>query len=182
MTIKTENKIYSDVISIVNNALKFYNFNDWQVMRLYQPTKLTDIKPTIYVSYTNTTYRGWQQRSYSTKNEVFTKTEIQQEELLFQFSALKRRFPTDTIETMNGKDVLKHIKMYLVDIEKGLKELKTLGYNIYQPSEIQNPEFFDDGDNFNFMPFFTVIITTAQSLDSAQNSIDKYTFKTFKGV
>lgn len=182
MTIKTENKIYSDVISVINKALNLYNFTDWQVLQLYQPTKLTDIKPTIYVSYTNTTQRGWQFRNYSTKNKVYTKTENQHEELLFQFSALKRRFPTDTVETFNSKDVLKYIRMYLIDIEKGLKELKTLGYNIYQPSEIQNPEFFDDGDNFNFMPFFTVIVTTTQSLDSAQASIDEHTFKTIKGV
>ena len=177
MTIKNENQIYADIVQFLNTALSKLNITGWQVLQLKQPIKLTDIEPTIFVTYTNTDQRGWQYRSYSTSASGYQKTEHQKEELLVQISALRRRDLTDTVNTLNSKDVLKYLRMYLLDINRGLKDLKTLGYSIYQPTEIQSPDFFDDSDNFEFMPFFNVTFVIEQTLNSPQTVIDDYTLQ-----
>ena len=177
MTIKSENQIYADIVQLINTALTNLNIKGWQVLQLKQPIKLTNIQPTIYVTYTTTNQRGWQYRSYSTSVSGYQKTEHQKEELLVQISALRRRTINDSVNTLNSKDILKYLRMYLLDINKGLKDLKNLGYSIYQPSEIQSPDFFDDSDNFEFMPFFNVTFIIEQTLNSPQTVIDDYTLQ-----
>lgn len=175
MAIKTENQIYADIVKFINDALNNMQIRGWQVLQLKQPIKLTDIEPTIFVTYTTTDQRGWQYRNYNTSEYGFQKTEHQKEELLVQISALKRRTLADTVDTLNSKDVLKYLRMYLLDINKGLKDLKAMSYSIYQPTEIQSPDFFDDSDNFEFMPFFNVTFIIEQTLNSPQAVIDDYT-------
>lgn len=187
MTIKTENQIYSDIVGFLNTALtqlplryeelQGFDFSEWQVLQLKQPVKLTEIKPTLYVTYTNTTPLGWTGRKYLTSVNGFRKQETQKEQLQFQFSALKRRKITDTVNTLNSKDLLKYLRIYMTDIETGLKQLKTLGYSIFRPQEIQCPDFFDDSENFEFMPFFNVTFILDQSLISPQTVIDDYILK-----
>ena len=176
MTIKTENQIYSDIIQFINTALNDLSITGWQVLQLKQPIKLTEIAPTIYVTCTTKRRHGWQMRKYPfVDNELKHKQDFITE-IDVQISALRRRQTDDTTETMNGADVLEHIKAYMLNIYE-IKSLRALGYSIYQPSEIQTPDFFDDSDNFEFMPFFSVVFILNNSLISPQASIDRVTYK-----
>lgn len=176
MAIKSENQIYADIIGFINGALSALDIQGWQVLQLKQPVKLTTIKPTIYVTCTNKNRRGWQQRIYpKTEQELRIRDSFYQE-VDVQISALKRRELTDTVDTLNSADVLEYIKTYMLNIY-ALQDLRALGYTIYQPSNIQSPDFFDDSDNFEFMPFFNVTFILKQSLISPQMSIDEYTLK-----
>ena len=83
---------------------------------------------------------------------------------------------TDTVETLNSADVLEYIKTYMLN-PNTIQDLRALGYIIYQPSNIQSPDFFDDSDNFEFMPFFNVTFILEQTLISPQTHIDEYTLK-----
>lgn len=174
MAIKSENQIYSDIIGFINNSLKDLEINGWQVMQLKQPVKLTEIKPTIYVTFTNKNRRGWQQRIYPVVNQELKIKDGFIQEIEVQISALRRRELSDTIDTLNSADVLEYIKTYMLNLYS-LQDLRKLGYTIYQPSNIQSPDFFDDSDNFEFMPFFNVTFILNQSLISPQASIDDYT-------
>ncbi len=180
MAIKSENQIYSDIIGFINSCLSALNITGWQVLQLKQPEKLTTIKPTIYVTCTNKNRRGWQQRLYSLDEEKNLKIrEGFIQEIDVQISALRRRELADITATLNSADVLEYIKTYMLNLN-ALQGLRNMGYTIYQPSNIQNPDFFDDSDNFEFMPFFNVTFILDQSLISPQNSIDGYTIKVRK--
>lgn len=177
MAIKGENQIYADIVGFVNSSLSAQNIQGWQVLQLKQPVKLTDITPTIYVTCTLRRRRGWQYRDYKIIDAELKNTQYFKQEIDVQFSALKRREIDDTVDTLNSSDVLELFKTYMLNPEKGLKDLRALGYRIYQPSEIQSPDFIDDSDNFEFMPFFTVTFILNQSLSSPQTSIDEYTLR-----
>lgn len=176
MAIKSENQIYADIIGFINSALSALDIQGWQVLQLKQPVKLTSLTPTIYVTIANKNRRGSQQRLYPVvANELKIKDGFYQE-LDVQISALRRRDLSDTVDTLNSADVLEYIKTYMLNLY-ALQDLRSLGYTIYQPSNIQNPDFFDDSDNFEFMPFFNVTFILKQSLISPQVSIDEYTLK-----
>lgn len=190
MPIKSENQIYTDLIGIVNKALTdlkqwFPNstFSEWQVLQLNQPVKLTEIKPTIWVSATTRNRRGWQHRKYDGygEQEQFKQTQKFKQEITVQFSALRERLLTDDVSVLNSTDVLVYLKTYLLKPET-IKSLKILGYSIYQPSEIQTPTIQNDSDNFEFMPFFSTTFIYEQSLERPQDVINDYTFKTIEGV
>lgn len=174
MAIKSGNQIYTDIISFINNSLATLGIQGWQVLQLKQPVKLTDIEPTIYVTCTNKNRRGWQQRIYPITNQELKIREGFVQEIDVQISALKRRELTDTVDTLNSADILEYIKTYMLN-PYSLQDLRALGYTIYQPSNIQSPDFFDDSDNFEFMPFFNVTFILKQTLTSPQASIDDYT-------
>lgn len=179
MAIKSENQIYADIIGFINSSLTALDITGWQVMQLKQPVKLTEIKPTIYVTCTNKNRRGWQQRLYPKTAQGLKLQEGFIQEIDVQISALRRRELSDTVDTLNSADVLEYIKTYMLNLYS-LQDLRALGYTIYQPSNIQSPDFFDDSDNFEFMPFFNVTFILKQSLIRPQNSIDEYTLKVRK--
>lgn len=174
MAIKGENKIYSDIISFLNSSLTALDITGWQVLQLKQPIKLTDITPTIYVTCTNKRRRGWQYRDYKIIETQFKNTQYFKQEIDVQISALRRRELDDTVDTLNSADILEQLKTYMLN-PYSLQDLKKKGYMIYQPSEIQSPDFFNDSDNFEFMPFFNVTFIVNQSLSSLQAVIDEYT-------
>lgn len=180
MAIKSENQIYADIIGFINTSLTALDIQGWQVLQLKQPVKLTDIEPTIYVTLTNKNRRGWQYRNYPKTVTELKRKDIFKQEIDVQISALRRRDLTDTVDTLNSADILEYLKTYFLN-PYSIQDLRKIGYEIYQPSNIQSPDFFDDSDNFEFMPFFTVTFILEQSLESAQAVINGYTFKA-KGV
>ena len=180
MAIKSENQIYADIIGFTNGALTALEITGWQVLQLYQPLNLVELEPTIYVTCSTKSRRGWQHRNYIKEQNQYKHKEEFKEEVTVQFSALRRRELDDTVNTLNSSDVLEYLKTYMLKPDS-LKILRQLGYLIYQPSEVQRPDFFDDSDNFEFMPFFSVTFVLDQSLISPQNVINSVTY-TIKGV
>lgn len=176
MTIKTENQIYADIVQFTNNALAALDISGWDVLQLKQPIKLTKIKPTVYISCTTKSRRGWQYRNYNIQDNQYRRKDEFKEQVLVQFSALRRRDINDTADTLNSADVLENLKAYMLN-PYALQDLRKVGYLIYQPSEVQTPDFFDDSDNFEFMPFFNVTFILDQSLSSPQNSTDSIQIK-----
>lgn len=185
MPIKSENQVYTDLISIADLKAWFPNstFSEWQVLQLNQPVKLTEIKPTIWISATTRNRRGWQYREYDGfgAQQTFKQTQKFKQEITVQFSALRNRLITDDVSILNSTDILVYLKTYLLKPET-LQYLKTFGYSIYQPTEIQNPTIQNDSDDFEFMPFFSVTFIYEQSLERPQDVIDEYTIKTIEGV
>lgn len=176
MAIKGENQIYADIVGFLNSSLETLNITGWQVLQLKQPVKLTEISPTIYVTCTLKRRRGWQYRDYKIIDAELKNTQYFKQEVDVQISALRMRKLEDTVDTLNSSDILELLKTYMLN-PYTLQDLRALGYRIYQPSEIQSPDFINDSDNFEFMPFFNVTFILNQSLSSPQTSIDEYTLK-----
>ena len=181
MAIKSENQIYADIIGFVNSSLTALEITGWKVLQLKQPVKLTEIEPTIYVTATTKSRRGWQYRRYNDTTSGYKRTDAFKEQIDVQFSALRRRELEDTTDTLNSADVLEYLKTYMLN-PYSIQDLHSKGYLIYQPSEVQTPDFFDDSDNFEFMPFFSVTFILNQSLISPQKSVDSIQIETLKGV
>ena len=180
--IKTENQMYADIIGFVKNFLENFQLSGkWQVLQLKQPVKLTELSPTIWVTITFKSRRGWQYETNKVVNEVYTHSEKFKQEINVQFSATSARKPKDTLTTQNSSDVLEALKTYFLS-PQGLKSIRAAGYEIYQPNQIDLSDFFNDSDNFEFMPMFTLVFITEQSLDNKQEEITKITFKDIKGV
>ena len=174
--LKTENQIYSDIIGFINQALSDLQISNWQVMQLKQPVKLTEIKPTIYITIANKNRLGWQSRYYPIINDDLKIKEKFKVELDCQISALRRRNLSDTVNTIGSTDILENLKAYLLN-PNNIVKLRQLGYLIFRPSSIQSPDFIDDSDNFEFMPFFNVSFILEQTLINAQTAIDDTTLK-----
>lgn len=181
MAIKTENQIYKDIIGFINSTLTALDITGWKVLQLKQPIKLTNIEPTIFVTATTKSRRGWQGRYYTDVNNQFKRTDSFKEQIDVQFSALRRRELDDTLDILNSADILEYIKTYMLN-PYAIQDLRKLGYLIYQPTEVQNPDFTDDSDNFEFMPFFSVTFILDQSLVSPQEYINSIQMKQTKGV
>lgn len=180
MTIKGENQIYADIIGFINTSLSALNITGWQVLQLKQPVKLTELSPTLYVTCTLKRRLGWQYRDYRIIEAGLKNTQYFKQEVDVQISALRTRELEDTVNTLNSSDILELLKTHMLKPDT-LQDLRALGYRIYQPSEIQSPDYINDSDNFEFMPFFTVTFILNQSLSSPQTSIDEYTLK-MKGI
>lgn len=178
MTIKTQNQIYKDVIAIINQSLTALNISGWEVRQLRQPTKSLTNNPVIYVTFTTKNRRGWQYRkdSYNPEIDKFDHKEMFYLECEFQLSARRKRRENDTENTLNAVDVLEELKTYLIS-PNGLKIIKTQGYTIYQPSEIQNQDFMDDSEDFEFMPNFNITFVINQSQDSTIERIREIRLK-----
>ena len=173
MTIKTDNQVLADIISFINSFLNNQNITGWKVLQLYQPVKLTTIEPVIYITATNKKRNGWQARYYPIINRELKIKDKFIQELDVQISAVRSREITDTKTTINAADILEQLKAYMLNINV-LQNLRTLGYLIYQPSDIQKQDFINDSDNFDFMPFFNVTFIYDQTLISSQTAISEY--------
>ena len=181
MAIKSENQIYADIIGFINSSLTALEITGWQVLQLKQPIKLTDIEPTIYVTATTKSRRGWQYRRYRNTLSGYKRTDAYKQQVDVQFSALRRRELDETTDTLKSADVLEYLKTYMLN-PYAIQDLHSKGYLIYQPSEVQTPDFFDDSDNFEFMPFFSVTFILDQTLIRPQDYIDSAKYKTIEGV
>lgn len=178
--IKTENQIYSDIIALLSSALKNFNVEGWKVCQLIQPVKLTLVSPAIYVSIEQIAKRG-AQYTRRIKNETdFTYVEAYKEEISVKIFALKRNLVTDTEKTLVAKDVLKLISSWFVSSD-GLKQLRKLGYSIYNPSAITQVSFKNDSDNKMVFPSLSITFITEQSWNFSQEEISGYKLKT-KGI
>lgn len=176
MPIKPKNQIYSDIIGFIAAALSNFNIESWQIMQLEQPVKITELKPTIYVSIPNRNRIGWQGRKYPKINDELKIQEKLINQFDCQISAVRTRKLTDTKETLNSVDVLELIKAHFLN-PNTIVNFRKAGYRIFQPTTIQNQNFIDDSDNFEFMPFFNVSFILDETLITAQAAIDDYTLR-----
>ena len=172
MTIKNKNKIYKDIILMVNQALNNFNIVGWDIIQLFQPIKQTSLKPTLYIQILNQKNYGWQFSDDLMENNEYIHKEQYIQQFDIKISAFLRRKATDTLDTLNSSDLLEYIKSYFLS-QKGIRYARGLGYNIFNPVQIDNTDLVDDSDNFEFLPSLTFTLTINQSWNSPQNTISK---------
>lgn len=178
--IKTENQIYSDVITFIKEALENFQIDGWKVLKLSQPLKYTTLNNFIFVSLLNSSQRGTQFSRTKLENGELVVKEVYKEEFVFQVGAIRRELETDTVETLSGKDILKLITSWLVSAN-GLKRVKNANYSIYNPSDIRLTKAKSDSDNSLIYPTFNITFITEQSWDTPVEAVSEYKLKT-KGI
>ncbi len=175
--IKFENQIYADLISLIKSALLNFKIENWKVCQLNQPIKFSETAPVIYVSIEGIKKRGSQ---FTRKKPQCTYSEAYKEEILVKISALRRSLPDDNVTTIGAKDILKLLNSWLLS-SQGLKQVKSLGYSIFNPGEIRQVTFKNDSDNKVIMPSFDITFNIEQTWDVDEHYISGYKLK-MKGI
>ena len=154
---KTENQIIADCVSLANTALEYFGVDGWKVRQLRQLYKVNVIEPTIFVSVISYNQLGRQYVKRTLSDEVITRSNSEKHEVKIRFSALHRELDSDTTDTLSGVDVLKYIRSYMQSAD-GIAGLSGLGCVQYRAGTIGSQDFMNDGDNFQILPFFDVIL------------------------
>ena len=132
---KTENGIFKDFTAIVNEALKYFNIQGWQVRQLYQVLNVNVLKPTIFLSIITNPQAGAQYRTNKKINGRIVETYNTKQEVKIRFHAARKRSIKDDENTFNGIDVLDLILRYLQS-PKGIELLKNYKYAQYRASDL----------------------------------------------
>lgn len=179
ITFKTDNQIFSDFTSLVNEALTAFNVTNWQVRQLKQALKINVLSPSIFISIISNNQLGRQYYKKSKQDSFYIKKNNKKQEITIRFSALRTRLLTDTTTTYNSEDVLQLIASYIQSTD-GITSLSNLGYAQYRSANISNPDFVNDSDNFEFMPYFDITFLYTNSWQSQISNIESVSGNIYK--
>lgn len=178
MTIKTENMQWQDIIALIKNILQTKGFADWNIRRSNQPTMVGLIDKTIYITRVSSRRYGWQAHrdKWSEALGKMIHKEEYIEEVMYQISAFHKR-DIININDITSSDVLNRLITYLQGLE-GIKALRYNNYEIYRITDLREPPFNDDSDNYEKMPSFDITLILRQTETNDEIYTNEYTFKT----
>jgi len=113
---------------------------------------------------------------YKRFKKYFVKEEIQ-----IRFSATRREIIQDTVETLNGTDVLEHILNYFQSLD-GINMLKTNGYAQFRATAVNEQSFANDSENIQLMPYFDCNYIYTDIWQNEIQKVDKVKQHIIKGV
>lgn len=171
---KTKNQIFHDFISLVKSALSTFSVEKWEVRQLNQIFKINILKETVFVSIIRNPQNGRQYHKKEKIEQTIRRTNSVKQEVQIRFSAIRREKQNDTLETYAATDILKLIKSYIQTTE-GIQQLAKMGYAQYRATEISEPNFMNDSDNFQFLPYFECTFLFTESWTTTINEITKVT-------
>lgn len=169
---KTENQIFADFVLLVQQALNAFNITDWGVRQLRQVFKVNHLKPTVFISIISDIQTGRQYSSKKKNNSEVIRSNSNKQELKIRFYATRISLASDTVETLTCNGVLKLISKWLQTPE-GINALSELGYVQYKPNGVNNMDFTNDSENFQFMPFFECTYLYTETFTTQVNTITK---------
>lgn len=178
MTYKTENDIWADMVTLLNDALTAKSITGMTVMRSFQPIDVTG-KNLVLINKISSKRYGWRGRHDKVINNTMKHIEKYFQEMRFQVSVLKAINLADINET-TAEDIANMLIDYLLS-DKGLKKLRSKGYMPIRIVDVRNPTFVNQTDNYQFNPNFDIICTIQQEIVEGQDVIDAYDF-ILKGV
>lgn len=150
---KTKNQLFNDFISLVKAAFKSFSIEGWEVRQLRQTFKINHLKPIVFISVISGHQLGQQYYLKTKIDNQITREAHNKQEVTIRFSATRLELPNDTLETYNGTDILKVIRAYMQSPE-GIKFLASLGFAQYKAQNINEMNFTNDSDDFQFLPHF----------------------------
>lgn len=150
---KTKNQIFNDFIGLTKTALDSFSIFNWEVRQLKQVYKVNHLKPTVFISIINKNQNGRQYYKKEKTASIITRKANSKQEVKIRFLATRRELDNDTLETYNASDVLEVIRSFMQSPE-GIKYLAELGYAQYRAESINEMDFTNDSDNFQFLPQF----------------------------
>lgn len=150
---KTKNQIFNDFIGLVKTAFDNFSISGWEIRQLKQIYKVNQLKPTVFISVINGNQNGRQYYKKEKTDGIINRQASSKQEVKIRFAATRRELNNDNLDTYNGSDVLKVIRAYMQSPE-GIQYLAGLGYAQYRAENINEMDFVNDSDNFQFLPQF----------------------------
>jgi len=162
-------------------ALEVFEIKGWEIRQLRQIFKINHLKPVVFISILSANQLGRQYtKKQQTNNEIFRINSTKQE-IKIRFSATRRGLETDTLETLDGTDILKTIKEFMQS-EEGIQFLSNLGYAQYRAETVSEMDFTNDSDNFQFLPYFDCTFLYTDSWQTNINKVSKVNYTGIYGI
>lgn len=156
--------IWSFLVETFNNVLKDNGYNDWVVMRNYQPS-IQGLKDKAVYLYKVNKRRIGTQGLITEQDNIGDWQECDHwyEEILIQVSAFSKRNPeTETIETITSEDVLDTLMAYINSASK-VQEWRTAGYEVIKSTNMRLLDYETDSGIQEKLPQFDFLLVLEQS-------------------
>lgn len=162
--IKTENQIWSFLITKFNAVLEAEGYNDWVVLRNYQPSIQGLKDKAVYLYKISKRRIGTQ--GYITEQDDsgdWQTVDHWYEEILFQVGAFSKRNPeTETVNTITSEDVIEILMAYINSASK-VQEWKTAGYEVIKATTIRCMDYETDSGIQEKLPQFDFLLCVEQN-------------------
>lgn len=156
----TENSLIQLFLPIINAGLVADGFTNVTVKRANQPTQQgANSNPTVYFFPIGNKRYGFLGRSYNwdSGTSQMVHKEYQYMESTFQIQTLVKQYPTDP-SLFTAYDLLYEVSSILQS-DATIVTLNNAGVGILRISELRQPHFVDDHDNFAAIPSFDFTLT-----------------------
>lgn len=139
-----------------------------QVKQSNQPTQQgVPTGPVVLMSIVDNRRYGSPYRAnvYNSEAEDFDHVETQVYETTLQFDALLPQTPTDAAQITAGD--LVNYAAYILQSSRTIEALQVQGIGIERITQVRNPHFDDDRDQFESSPSFDCVFTHKQIVTSS---------------
>lgn len=161
---KTENETWSFLVKEFTDVLREYGYNDWVVLRNYQPSVQGLQDKAVYLYKVSKRRIGTQGFNDELDNGGDWQTvDHWYEETLYQVSAFKQRNPqTETVDTITSEDVL---SVLWAHVNSALKVMrwKEKGYEAIKSTNMRLMDYETDSGIQEKMPQFDFLLLSEQS-------------------
>lgn len=178
MAIKNENAQWQDILGIVKHAIALKNIQ-WQVKQLQQPENIGLTTGCIYISRIDSSRLGWQAHRDKYINGEMKHSEEYIEQITYQISAFKKRNSKDIAE-LTSSDVLNSLITFFMS-KNGVQYIRSLGYQTFRISQLRQPVFVTDSENYEKNPSFDITLVLSQTDVEDENYTNLYEID-LKGV
>lgn len=166
------------MIALLNEAVSAKSITDMTVMRANQPFDVTK-KSAVLISRIQSNRYGWRGRKSKIINSVMKHVENYYQELQFQITVLKKS-KLDDLTDLTATDIANKLVDYL-ESNSGLAKLRQLGYMPLRITNVREPTFVNETDNYQINPNFDLVCYVQQEINDTENVVDGYDFN-LKGV
>jgi hypothetical protein len=176
-----DNDIIQIFLPIINDALIADGFPEVKVKQANQPTQQgVNTAPTVYFFKVANKRYGWLGRNdiwdINAVPPQMIHTESQYIESTWQLTALVLQNPT-TPNQYTASDLINEVAS-IMQSDNTRAILNNSGIGILRVSDIRNPYFVDDRDNFEASPSFDFVLTYQNIRNSTNPIISTFTAKT----
>lgn len=172
----TDNELIQLFLPIINAGLIADNYTDVAVKQNYQPTQQgANSQATVYFFKVNNRRYGFLGRRdvWDSINNKMVHTEAQYMECTFQVSALVRQSPCNISYT--ASDLVNEVAS-IMQSDNTRAILNSSGVGILRVTDVRNPYFVDDKDQFEASPSFDFTLTFEDFRVSTSSKITNYDY------
>jgi len=177
----TDNDLIRIIITLIIYKLPSYGYNDVTVKQSQQPTlQGANTNPTIYFYKLFDRRYGWTKREskWDPDELTMTNTESQMYETTFQMGGMVRQIPSNPY----GHTASDLVNTVAAIMQNDQTLLALAGHNlgILRVTDVRNPYFKDDRDQFAAFPSFDFTITHRQTRVTVESVIESINYKIYR--
>lgn len=117
---------------------------------------------------------GWPMasRAYNLTTGNYDEIETQLYRTTFQISGLVKQDPTQ-VNLPTASDVVNYVKSYVASRQIAMQLQASSGVGIERVTNVRNPPFQDDSDQFEFHPNFDIVVSYTRTIVFSVPAADK---------